>query len=82
MINVSMIEKSSYSDTMSRRSSHRGVSFVEDIEMDSLEPEINFVCGKSVLLPIKENEIEFLVASVDAFKEFDVSFKEKRNKKI
>lgn len=48
----------------------RGVTFCEDIEMDSLEPEVN---GKAFLLPIKENDVEFIVASVDAFKEFDVS---------
>lgn len=72
MINVSMIEKSSNSDTMSRRS-QRGVTFCEDIEMDSLEPEISVVYGRNGLLPIQENDIEFLIASVDAFEEFDVS---------
>lgn len=72
MINVSMIEKSSNSDTMSRRS-QRGVTFCEDIEMDSLEPEISVVLGRNGLLPIQENDIEFLIASVDAFEEFDVS---------
>ena len=73
MINVSMIEKSSNSDTMSRRS-QRGVTFCEDIEMDSLEPENSVVYGRNGLLPIQENDIEFLIASVDAFEEFDVSW--------
>lgn len=69
-----MIEKSSSSDTMSRRS-QRGVTFCEDIEMDSLEAEINLVNGRSGLLPIQENDIEFLIASVGAYEEFDVSWK-------
>ena len=65
------MERSSFIDGMRR--SHRGVTFCEDIEMDSLEPEVNIVYGKSLLMPIKENEFEFLVESVDAFKEYDVS---------
>jgi hypothetical protein len=70
MVHVSMIEKE---NTMRR--SQRGVTFVcEDIEMDSLEPEVTVVMGSGRgLVPIKENDIEYLVASVDAFKEFDVS---------
>jgi hypothetical protein len=72
MVKVSMTEKE---HTMRR--SQRGVTFVcEDIEMDSLEPEVTvFVGGGKGLVPIKENDIEYLVASVDAFKEFDVSWK-------
>ena len=73
MINVSMIEKSSNYDTMSRRS-QRGETICEDIEMDSLEPENSVVYGRNGLLPIQENDIEFLIASVDAFEEFDVSW--------
>lgn len=75
IINVSMTEKPFISDAMSSvRSSQRGrVTFCEDIEMDSLEPEINGVGVKKELGTIKEYENEFIDESVDAFREYDVS---------
>jgi hypothetical protein len=73
IINVSMTEKPSISDAiMSIRSQRGRVTFCEDIEMDSLEPEVG-AKGEPGLGTIKEYENEFVVASVDAFREFDVS---------
>lgn len=60
-------------DAMSVRSQRSRVTFFEDIEMDSLEPEVNSVNGKYELSTIKEYDNEFVIASVEAFKEFDVS---------
>jgi len=60
-------------DAMSVRSHRSRVTFFEDIEMDSLEPEVNSVNGKYELSTIKEYDNEFVIASVEAFKEFDVS---------
>lgn len=59
---------------MSVRSQRSRVTFFEDIEMDSLEPEVNCVNGKYELSTIKEYDNEFVIASVEAFKEFDVSY--------
>ena len=59
-------------DAMSVRSQRSRVTFFEDIEMDSLEPEVNN--GKYELSTIKEYDNEFVIASVEAFKEFDVSY--------
>lgn len=61
-------------DAMSVRSQRSRVTFFEDIEMDSLEPEVNSVNGKYELSTIKEYDNEFVIASVEAFKEFDVSY--------
>ena len=60
-------------DAMSVRSQRSRVTFFEDIEMDSLEPEVNIINGKYELSTIKEYDNEFVIASVEAFKEFDVS---------
>lgn len=65
----------SNNDAMSVRSQRSRVTFFEDIEMDSLEPEENGINGKFELGTIKEYENEFVIASVEAFKEFDVSVK-------
>ena len=64
----------SNNDAMSVRSQRSRVTFFEDIEMDSLEPEVN---GKYELGTIKEYDNEFIIASVEAFKEFDVSVNKK-----
>lgn len=61
-------------DAMSVRSQRSRVTFFEDIEMDSLELEVNSVNGKYELSTIKEYDNEFVIASVEAFKEFDVSY--------
>ncbi|CAG9798069.1 unnamed protein product [Chironomus riparius] len=60
-------------DAMSVRSQRSRVTFFEDIEMDSLEPEVNSVNGKYELSTIKEYDNEFVIASVEAFKEFDAT---------
>jgi hypothetical protein len=73
IINVSVSEKPLVSDAMSARSQRGRVTFCEDIEMDSLEPEVNGASGKSELGTIKEYENEFIDESVDAFREYDVS---------
>lgn len=67
-----MTEKPLISDAMSVRSSRGRVTFCEDIEMDSLEPE-NGAGGKCELGTIKEYENEFIDESVDAFQDYDVS---------
>lgn len=68
-------------DTMSLRSQRSRVTFCEEIEMDSLEPEINNLLAKTgVLGTIKEYEFghsiedEFDDANFNEFHEFDVSF--------
>jgi hypothetical protein len=73
MINVSSGDKA-YSDTMSIRSHRSRVTFYEDIEMDSLEPEVNNGTSKIELGTICEN----LDESFADFKEFDVSYCEER----
>lgn len=68
-------------DTMSLRSQRSRVTFCEEIEMDSLEPELNNLIGKgSVLGTIKEYEYngqsirdEFDDENFNEFHEFDVS---------
>lgn len=63
-------------DTMSLRSQRSRVTFCEEIEMDSLEPELNNLIGKgSVLGTIKEYEFhdEFDDENFNEFHEFDVS---------
>lgn len=70
------------SDTMSLRSQRSRVTFNEEIEMDSLEPELSNLIGKgSVLGTIKEYEFngqiienEFDDENLNDFHEFDVSF--------
>lgn len=70
------------SDGMSLRSQKIRVTFSEEIEMDSLEPEVNGVVhGKGVLGTIKEYEFngqiddnEFEDENLNEFREFDVSF--------
>jgi hypothetical protein len=62
---------------MSIRSQRGRVTFCEEIEMDSLEPEINNIFGKGgVLGTIKEFNIEdeFDDPNLNDFHEFDVSF--------
>ena len=66
-------------DVMSLRSQKSRVTFCEEIEMDSLEPEINNVFGKGgVLGTIKEYDLnghdEFEDENLNDFNEFDVSF--------
>lgn len=65
-------------DAMTLRSQRGRVTFCEEIEMDSLEPEINSVFGKGgVLGTIKEYEFNGHDESDDEnhndFHEFDVS---------
>lgn len=64
-------------DAMSLRSQRSRVTFCEEIEMDSLEPEINTVKG-GVLDTIKEYEFngqnDFDDENLNDFHEFDVSF--------
>lgn len=69
-------------DAMSVRSQRGRVTFSEEIEMDSLEPEISNVFGKNgVLGTIKEYELngqivedEFDDENLNDFHEFDVSY--------
>lgn len=69
-------------DAMSLRSQRGRVKFCEEIEMDSLEPDINNVFGKgSVLGTINEYDLngqivedEFEDENLNDFHEFDVSF--------
>lgn len=69
-------------DEMSFRSQRGRVTFCEEIEMDSLEPEINNIFSKGgVLGTIKEYEFngqniedEFDDPNFNDFHEFDVSF--------
>ena len=68
-------------DAMSFRSQRSRVTFCEEIEMDSLEPEINNIFAKGgVLGTIKEYEFgqniedEFEDSNFNDFYEFDVSF--------
>lgn len=69
-------------DAMSLSSQRGRVTFCEEIEMDSLEPEINGIFVKvGVLGTIKEYEFngqniedEFDDANFNDFVEFDVSF--------
>lgn len=69
-------------DEMSIRSQRGRVTFCEEIEMDSLEPEINNLYSKGAVLgTIKEYEFngqniedEFDDANLNDFHEFDVSF--------
>jgi hypothetical protein len=69
-------------DTMSLRSQKSRVTFSEEIEMDSLEPELNNLIGKGgVLGTIKEYEFngqtiedEFDDENLNDFHEFDVSY--------
>lgn len=69
-------------DTMSLRSLRSRVTFGDEIEMDSLEPELNILIGKgSVLGTIKEYEFngqciedELEDENLNEFLEFDVSF--------
>ena len=68
-------------DAMSLRSQRGRVTFCEEIEMDSLEPEINNIFAKGgVLGTIKEYEFgqniedEFEDSNFNDFHEFDVSF--------
>lgn len=68
-------------DTMSLRSQRSRVTFSEEIEMDSLEPELNNLISKvAVLGTIKEYEYngqsiehEFDDENLNEFREFDVS---------
>lgn len=68
-------------DAMSLRSQRSRVTFCEEIEMDSLEPEINNILSKGgVLKTIKEYEFnghfvenEFDDENLNDFHEFDVS---------
>lgn len=68
-------------DTMSLRSQRSRVTFCEEIEMDSLEPEVNNLTGKHLMLgTIKEYEFnghnienEFDDENLNEFVEFDVS---------
>lgn len=66
-------------DAMTLRSQRGRVTFCEEIEMDSLEPEINSVFGKGgVLGTIKEYECnghESDDENLNDFHEFDVSLK-------
>lgn len=69
---------------MTLRSQRGRVTFCEEIEMDSLEPEINSVFGKGVLGTIKEYEFnghESDDENLNDFYEFDVSFDGKNAKK-
>lgn len=65
-------------DAMSLRSQRGRVTFCEDIEMDSLEPEINSFLKGGVLGTIKEYEFngqnDFEDENLNEFREFDVSF--------
>lgn len=65
-------------DAMSLRSQRSRVTFSEEIEMDSLEADINNTFGKGgVLCTIKEYEFvenEFDDENYNNFREFDVSF--------
>ena len=63
-------------DTMSLRSQRSRVTFCEEIEMDSLEPELNTLYVKGgVLGTINEYSVEgeFEDANLNDFHEFDVS---------
>lgn len=79
------------SDEMSLRSQKIRVTFSEEIEMDSLEPDINGAQGKGIGLgTIKEYEFngqiiddEFENENFNVFREFDVSFLfVKRNERV
>lgn len=68
-------------DEMSLRSHKIRVTFSEEIEMDSLEPDVNRVQGKGVLGTIKEYEYNGQIVdeeledeNFNEFNEFDVSF--------
>lgn len=69
-------------DAMSLRSQRGRVTFCEEIEMDSLEPDISNVFGKGgVLGTISEYDVngqivedEFEDENLNDFYEFDVSF--------
>lgn len=68
-------------DIMSLRSQRSRVTFCEEIEMDSLEPEINNLLVSNGLGTIKEYEIggqnfeiELEDENLNEFREFDVSF--------
>ena len=65
-------------DTMSLRSQRGRVTFTEEIEMDSLEADVNNAFAKGgVLCTIKEYDLienEFDDKNYKEFDEFDVSF--------
>lgn len=74
-------------DAMTLRSQRGRVTFCEEIEMDSLEPEINSVFGKGgVLGTIKEYECNGHDESDDEnlndFHEFDVSLNRKARRSV